>query len=104
MIDLGDRVFEVIHVPGHSPGSIALWERASGVLLSGDAVYDGPLVDDAYHSRVPDYLDTMGRLRDLPVTVVHGGHFDSFGRDRHLALIDEYVAGKRAGGCPSGRR
>jgi glyoxylase-like metal-dependent hydrolase (beta-lactamase superfamily II) len=24
-IDLGDRVFEVMHLPGHSPGSIALW-------------------------------------------------------------------------------
>jgi len=104
VIDLGDRVFEVIHVPGHSPGSIALWERATGVLLSGDAVYDGPLVDDAYHSQVADYLDTMHRLRELPVAVVHGGHFDSFGRDRCRALIDDYLAGKRAAGCPSESR
>jgi hypothetical protein len=59
VIDLGDRVFEVLHVPGHSPGSIALWEAASGVLLSGDAVYAGP-----------------------PVTVVHGGYFPSFGHAR----------------------
>lgn len=100
VIDLGDRVFEVMHVPGHSPGSIALWERATGILFSGDAVYDGPLVDDAYHSHVPTYLDTMQRLRELPVEVVHGGHFDSFGRDRYRALIDEYVAGKRRPGCP----
>jgi len=100
VIDLGDRVFEVLHVPGHSPGSIALWEAATGVLFSGDAVYDGPLVDDAYHSHVPAYLDTMMRLRALPVTVVHGGHFPSFGRDRFRALIDDYVAGKRQPGCP----
>lgn len=44
VIDLGDRHFEVLHEPGHSPGSIALWESASGVLLSGDSIYDGPLV------------------------------------------------------------
>ena len=43
-LDFGDRQFEVIHTPEHSPGSIALWEPASGVLFSGDTVYDGPLV------------------------------------------------------------
>ena len=100
VVDLGDRVFEVLHVPGHSPGSIALWEAATGVLFSGDAVYDGPLVDDAYHSHPPTYVETLQRLRELPVQVVHGGHFESFGRERLHALVDEYVAGRRAGGCP----
>jgi len=101
VIDLGDRVFEVLHVPGHSPGCIALWERETGVLLSGDAVYDGPLVDDAYHSHVPTYMESMQRLRELPVAVVHGGHFASFGRERFLQVIDEYLAGKRVAGCPA---
>ncbi|MEI7968909.1 MAG: MBL fold metallo-hydrolase [Betaproteobacteria bacterium] len=101
VIDLGDRVFEVLHVPGHSPGSIALWEEATGVLFSGDAVYDGPLVDDAYHSNGDDYLRTLVRLRELPVTVVHGGHFPSFGRQRYRQIIDDYVAGRRTPGCPA---
>ena len=26
VIELGDRAFEVLHLPGHSPGSIGLWE------------------------------------------------------------------------------
>ena len=30
IIDLGDRHFEVIHTPGHSPGGIALFETATG--------------------------------------------------------------------------
>jgi glyoxylase-like metal-dependent hydrolase (beta-lactamase superfamily II) len=100
VIDLGDRYFIVKHVPGHSPGSIALWEAASGVLLSGDAVYDGPLIDDAYHSNAEDYVESMRRLRELPVRVVHGGHYPSFGRERFHELIDEYVLGRRAPGCP----
>ena len=37
VVDLGDRAFEVLHLPGHSPGSIGLWEAATGVLFSGDA-------------------------------------------------------------------
>lgn len=101
VIDLGDRVLEVIHVPGHSPGSIALWEKSSGVLFSGDAVYDGPLVDDAYHSNSEQYVESLMKIRGLPVNVVHGGHFQSFGRDRYRRLIDEYVAGKRGSGCPT---
>lgn len=101
VIDLGDRVFEVVHVPGHSPGSIALWEAATGVLLAGDAVYDGPLIDDAYHSSPEDYRETLRRLRELPVRVVHGGHYPSFGRDRYLELIDDYIRGRRRPGCPA---
>ena len=101
VIDLGDRHFEVLHVPGHSPGSIALWDRSCGLLLSGDAVYDGPLIDDAWHSNPADYVDSMRRLRELPVETVHGGHYPSFGRQRFHALIDDYVAGRRAPGCPA---
>ena len=45
-VDLGDRHFEVLHLPGHSPGSIGLWEESTGILFSGDAAYDGPLLDE----------------------------------------------------------
>jgi len=95
VIDLGDRHFAVLHLPGHSPGGIALWEAATGILFSGDTVYDGPLIDDAYHSDVDDYLRSMERLRALPARIVHGGHFASFGRERLIALIDAYVEAKR---------
>ena len=90
-VDLGDRHFEVLHTPGHSPGSIALWEAASGVLFSGDTVYDGPLITDAWHSSADDYVRSMERLLSLPVRVVHGGHFPSFGRERHRELIDTFL-------------
>ena len=55
ILPLGPRRFEVIHTPGHSPGGIALWEAATGVLISGDIVYDGPLIEDTYHSDAADY-------------------------------------------------
>lgn len=91
-VDLGDRHFEVMHLPGHSPGSMGLWEPASGVLFSGDAIYDGTLIDLLEDSSIPDYIQTMERLRALPVSVVHGGHEASFGRDRLLEIIDDYLA------------
>jgi glyoxylase-like metal-dependent hydrolase (beta-lactamase superfamily II) len=94
VIDLGDRAFEVLHLPGHSPGSIALWDPAAGLLFSGDVVYDGPLIDDFHHSAIDDYVASMEWLRRLPVTTVHAGHFASFDRHRLATLIDGYIAGK----------
>jgi glyoxylase-like metal-dependent hydrolase (beta-lactamase superfamily II) len=99
IVDLGDRAFEVIHTPGHSPGGIALYEKKTGILLSGDIIYDGPLIDDVYHSLVDDYVETLLRMRDLEVSVVHGGHFPSFGKVRYRQLVDEYLAQKRQAGC-----
>ncbi len=90
-IDLGDRVFEVLHLPGHSPGSMGLWEAASGTLFSGDAVYDGPLLDELPGSDIPRYVATMKRLRELPVSVVHAGHEPSFGSERLRELADAYL-------------
>src|SRR5262249_34203947 len=82
VVDLGNRHFEILHLPGHSPGSIGLWESATGTLFSGDAIYDGPLLDEIAGAHIPAYVRTMKRLRELPVSIVHAGHDPSFGRDR----------------------
>lgn len=91
VIDLGGRQFEVIHTPGHSPGGIMLYEKATQILFSGDTVYDGRLIDDAYHSDVEVYIATMKRIRDLPVRVVHGGHYPSFDGPRYRDLIKAWL-------------
>ena len=91
MIDLGNRRFEVIHTPGHSPGGIALWEAASKTLVSGDLIYDGPLIEDTWHSDMADYAKSMRRLNALPVRVVHGGHFPSFSGKRLHVMIDDWL-------------
>jgi glyoxylase-like metal-dependent hydrolase (beta-lactamase superfamily II) len=96
IIDLGDRQLEALHLPGHSPGSIGLWEAVTGTLFSGDAIYDGPLLDELPGSDIPAYVRTMERLRALPVTTVHGGHDQSFGRERFLEIIDEYISRRRS--------
>ncbi len=92
LVDLGDRRFKVLHLPGHSPGSIGLWEEKTGILFSGDAVYDGVLIDDLPGSDIGAYITTMQKLRELPVSVVHGGHDPSFGRERMIGIVDRYLA------------
>ncbi len=96
-VDLGDRHFEVIHTPGHSPGGLALWEAETATLFSGDIVYDGPLIEDTYHADAADYYRSMVRLYDLPVRVVHGGHFPSYDQARHRAIIRDWLDEKESG-------
>jgi hydroxyacylglutathione hydrolase len=38
-IAVGGLAFEVIHLPGHSPGGVGFWEREHGLLFSGDTVF-----------------------------------------------------------------
>lgn len=94
VLDLGDRAFQVLHLPGHSPGSIGLWDVKDKTLFSGDALYDGELLDNLYHSDPGQYRQTLQRLRALEAEVFHAGHFPSFGRDRLETLIDDYLAGQ----------
>lgn len=42
-IDLGGRRLEVVPLPGHTPGSIGLLDRANRLLFSGDAVHSGQI-------------------------------------------------------------
>jgi glyoxylase-like metal-dependent hydrolase (beta-lactamase superfamily II) len=96
VFDLSDRKLTVLHLPGHTPGEIGLWEEETGTLFPGDCVYEsGILLDEMPESNIRDYVRSMRRLLDVPVRIVHGGHDDSFGRERLHELIDAYVA-KRA--------
>ncbi len=92
IVDLGDRAFEVLLLPGHSPGGIGLWEAASGTLFAGDVIYDGPLLYQGEGTDVGDYAASLRRLRGLPVRIVHAGHDDSFDGGRMQAIIDAYLA------------
>jgi glyoxylase-like metal-dependent hydrolase (beta-lactamase superfamily II) len=70
-----------LHLPGHSPGSIALWDEGAGALFTGDVIYDsGMLLDELDGSNIADYRASMERLLRLPVEVVYSGHGEPFGR------------------------
>lgn len=74
VIDLGGRRLEVLHTPGHSPGSMCFWEEARGYLFTGDLVYLDELFA-YYPSTDPEaYLDSMERVAALPVKRVFPGH------------------------------
>lgn len=91
VIELGDRSFRVLHLPGHSHGSIGLHDEADGLLFSGDAIYDDELFDELPCSDRTAYRATMRRLLDLPASIVHGGHGPSFGQSRMQEIARDYL-------------
>ncbi len=76
VVDLGGRALELWHTPGHTPESASLFDRASGLLFSGDFLYPGELYAFVPGSSLADYLWTAERLAEtLPDgAAIHGGH------------------------------
>lgn len=72
----GGRVMDVIPIPGHQTAHIALYDRQTGVLFTGDTLYPGRL----YISNFPAYLASIQRLVDFtatrPVCHVLGTHIE----------------------------
>lgn len=95
VVDLGDRSFQVLHAPGHSPGSICLWDAGSGTLVSGDVIVDGePLLDELPRSNPPDFAASLRRLRELPFDTVLAGHGPVFARSRAHEIIADYLSSR----------
>jgi len=88
VIDLGDRRFAVLRLPGHSPGSMGLLDKADGLFFTGDAIHDGTIVDDVPGSDIAAYLVTMVRLRQLDLSLALDGHGRPFDQ-AHLSAIAE---------------
>ena len=94
VIDLGDLRLQVMHLPGHTPGSVVLYEPDRRWLFSGDVVYDDDqLIDFLAESSPPDYQASMRRLLKLDVDLVLPGHDATFGRERLVELAEGYLRG-----------
>jgi glyoxylase-like metal-dependent hydrolase (beta-lactamase superfamily II) len=98
VIDTGDRAFRVLSLPGHTPGSIGLWNEADGMLFCGDVVYaEDPIIDQAPTSDIEAYLATMRRLLELPVRIVHAGHDRSMDRSTMVQRCATYLERRSPG-------
>jgi glyoxylase-like metal-dependent hydrolase (beta-lactamase superfamily II) len=91
LVEIGDFSFEVLHLPGHSPGSIGLLDRSHRILFSGDAVYSGQLVDDLPGADRQLYAATMARLSQLDVDLVLGGHNGPITGDAMRLVAQDYA-------------
>ena len=75
-VDLGNRTLDVIPIPGHDDSHIALYDRNTKLLLTGDTLYAGLLVVEDW----PEYVRSIARLRTFvaanPVSFILGAHIE----------------------------
>jgi len=65
IIDLGARQLEILLIPGHTDDSIALLDRKSGFLWTGDSFYEGPIWLYFPETDLANYKKSLARLVDL---------------------------------------
>ena len=75
-LEIGDMIWEILHIPGHSAGSIALYDPANRVLVPGDTVYADSAIGrfDLHGADAAALKDSLARLAELDVDILLPGH------------------------------
>lgn len=75
-LEIGNMSWEVIHIPGHSPGGIALYNSLKKILIPGDVVYADYAIGrfDLHRADGPKLKDSLTRLGELEVEILLPGH------------------------------
>lgn len=99
VFDLGDRTIEVLSVPGHSPGHLALWDDVNRTLLISDAVLgetvpfaDGRAAFPPTYRDTVAYVDSIRRLQALDAELLLTAHYPVY----EGAAVDEFLDGSLA--------
>jgi glyoxylase-like metal-dependent hydrolase (beta-lactamase superfamily II) len=110
-LDLGGRSVEIVRTPGHTPDSICLLERASGLLFTGDTYYSGEIYLWAPETSVTAYTASVGELARLAegLNTLLPAHGSPVAEPRRLlelrsALQDIQAGIARFEPTPEGRR
>lgn len=102
VFDLGGRSVRVLHVPGHSPGHLAVWDETNRTLAIGDATLgdtvpyaDGrPAFPPTYRDTDP-YLESIATFRALDPELLLTAHYPLYAGaavSEFLDLSERYVA------------
>ena len=80
VVKIGHGELKVLHVPGHSPGSVCLYDAEDGFIIVGDALFEGSIgrtdLPGGNHRQLIDAI--RNKLLTLPrETLVLSGHGDS---------------------------
>jgi hydroxyacylglutathione hydrolase len=93
-VRIGDLVWDVLHTPGHTEGSVCLYEERLGLLLSGDTLFAGAFGRvDFPGGDAGEMVRSLGRLaRDIPRTVrVLPGHGPETTLGRELPWLERVI-------------
>jgi len=94
IVQVGPLRLEVIHTPGHSPGSVCFYIAAQGILIAGDTLFRGSIGRlDLPTGCAHDMWPSLKKLAKLPPkTRVISGHGPDteIGKETWLAEAEEF--------------
>ncbi|HNZ59191.1 MAG TPA: MBL fold metallo-hydrolase [Syntrophorhabdaceae bacterium] len=76
VLEIGNMVWEIIHIPGHSMGGIALYSPALEILIPGDVIYADHAIGrfDLFGADAEELKSSLNRLAQLKIEVLLPGH------------------------------
>jgi glyoxylase-like metal-dependent hydrolase (beta-lactamase superfamily II) len=80
-VEMGKATFEVLHTPGHSPGSVSYWCPDEDVVFSGDLLFENgaPGRTDTSGGDADALRESLKRLGSLDTERAYPGHREPFG-------------------------
>ncbi|HVN23437.1 MAG TPA: MBL fold metallo-hydrolase [Syntrophorhabdales bacterium] len=75
-LEIGDMKWEVLHIPGHSMGGIALYHKAQGILIPGDVIYADYAIGrfDLHGADASQLKQSLMNLAGIEVKILLPGH------------------------------
>jgi hydroxyacylglutathione hydrolase len=75
-LEIGDMHWDVVHIPGHSMGGIALYHKDKGILIPGDVIYADYAIGrfDLHGADASQLKDSLMKLADMNVNILLPGH------------------------------
>jgi len=94
-VAFGNTKFEVVHTPGHTAGSIVLYDEKNNLLFSGDTIFDGTygrtdLITGSHQSMEETLNKLFNRFEDIQVFSGHGEDFNLKNSKRKIRLLFAY--------------
>jgi hydroxyacylglutathione hydrolase len=91
IIDLGDTSLQVIPTPGHTPGSICLYDRGTKGLFTGDTVFEGGSFGRTdLGGNTGEMINSLEKLTRLDVSTLYPGHGGVVTKNARGALFASY--------------
>ncbi len=76
VVSVGDIELDVLHTPGHSPGSVCFYAQSEGFLIGGDLIFRGSIGNLSLPTaKAQDMWASLERIANLPPeTIIYPGH------------------------------
>lgn len=104
LLEFANGTIEVIHTPGHTPGSCSFFREADRTIICGDCVLKritpnpilspDPAKPDRRFPSLAEYMVSLARIRELRPTLAYGGHGEPISDfeeifNRYVRAVDE---------------